>query len=112
MRRSRCRPSRCLASPSSPDMATTRRDFLRTASAAAVVAGLPTFAADASKKRLSKGIMYSTIGVGGSIMEKFKAAKEAGFEGVEAMSHEDQDEVMKAKEATGLEIPSVCGRHH
>lgn len=69
-------------------------------------------AADAPKRPIRKAIMYSTIGVPGSVLDKFKAVKEAGFEGVEAMSHHDQDEVMRAKEATGLEIPSVCGQHH
>jgi L-ribulose-5-phosphate 3-epimerase len=97
-------------------METTRREFLRTAAAASAVAvagGFSAGAVDAPKARkIRKGIMYSTIGVKGSIMEKFKAVKEAGFEGVEAMSHFDQAEVVKAKEATGLEIPSVCGQHH
>jgi L-ribulose-5-phosphate 3-epimerase len=92
----------------------TRREFLTTAAAAgALVLSGPTFAADAPKKRaIKKGIMYSTIGVGKTVMEKFQAAKEAGFEGVEAMSHHDQEEVIKARDATGLKIPSVCGQHH
>jgi L-ribulose-5-phosphate 3-epimerase len=96
-------------------MDTTRRGFLRTAAAAGAVAvaGLPALAAEVEKKRkIRKGIMYGTIGVGKSIMEKFQAAKAAGFEGVEAMSHADQKDVLDAKEATGLEIPSVCGQHH
>ncbi len=41
-----------------------------------------------------------------------KAIKEAGFEGTEMMSHMDQDEVLRARDATGLVIPSVCGRDH
>ena len=92
----------------------TRREFLTTAAAAsALVLGGQSFAADAAKKRtIKKGIMYSTIGVGKTVMEKFQAVKAAGFQGVEAMSHYDQEEVLKAKEATGLQIPSVCGTHH
>ena len=92
----------------------TRREFFTTAAAAsALVLGGQTFAADAAKKRaIKKGIMYSTIGVGKTVMEKFQAVKAAGFEGVEAMSHYDQEEVLKAKQATGLHIPSVCGTHH
>jgi hexulose-6-phosphate isomerase len=41
-----------------------------------------------------------------------KAIKEAGFEGVEMMSHMDQAEVLKARDEVGLVIPSVCGQHH
>ncbi len=35
--------------------------------------------------------MWGTVGVKGSVLEKMKAIKEAGFEGVEMMSHMDQD---------------------
>src|SRR5271163_4646226 len=38
--------------------------------------------------------------------------KQAGFEGTEMMSHMDQDEVLRARDKTGLVIPSVCGRDH
>lgn len=94
----------------------TRRAFLTTTTAAAALALSPqTFAAaaDAPKKRsIKKGIMYGTIGVGKTPAEKFKAAKEAGFEGVEAMSHLNQDEVLKARDENGLIVPSVCGSKH
>jgi len=93
----------------------TRRDFLTTTAAAATALALSaqTFAADAPKKRsIKKGIMYGTIGVGKTPVEKFKTAKEAGFEGVEAMSHLNQDEVLKARDENGLIVPSVCGSRH
>lgn len=56
--------------------------------------------------------MYATIGVKGSVMEKFKAVKAAGFAGCEAMSHMDQDEVLRARDEAGLQIPSVCCSTH
>ena len=56
--------------------------------------------------------MWATVGVKGSVLEKMQAIKEAGFEGTEMMSHMDQDEVLRARDATGLIIPSVCGRDH
>ena len=56
--------------------------------------------------------MWATVGVKGSVLEKMKAIKEAGFEGTEMMSHMDQDEVLRARDETGLVIPSVCGRDH
>jgi hexulose-6-phosphate isomerase len=46
------------------------------------------------------------------VLEKMQAIKAAGFEGVEMVSHMDQDEVLRARDATGLAIPSVCGRDH
>jgi hexulose-6-phosphate isomerase len=61
---------------------------------------------------LKKGIMWGSIGVGKTIAEKFQAAKEAGFDGVEPMSHLDRKEVLAARDATGLSIPSVCGEYH
>ena len=52
--------------------------------------------------------MWGSIGVGTTILEKFQSAKEAGFDGIELMSHLDRNEVLKARDATGLPIPSVC----
>src|SRR5207245_7328414 len=69
--------------------------------------GAPT-----AKRELKKAIMWGTVGLKGSVLEKMKALKEAGFEGVEMMSHMDQDEVLRARDETGLVIPSVCGAHH
>jgi hexulose-6-phosphate isomerase len=63
-------------------------------------------------RTLKKGIMWGSIGIGSTIMEKFQAAKEAGFDGVEPMSHLDRKEVIAARDATGLDIPSVCGELH
>jgi L-ribulose-5-phosphate 3-epimerase len=45
-------------------------------------------------------------------MEKFQQAKAAGFEGVEPNSHMNQEEVLKARDATGLICPSVCCSTH
>lgn len=94
-----------------------RRDFLRTAGAAlAAVTTAPSLlrAAEepARKRPLKKAIMWATLGLPGTVMERFKALKEAGFEGAEMMSHMDQEEVLRARDATGLHIPSVCGAHH
>jgi hexulose-6-phosphate isomerase len=98
-----------------------RREFLKTSAGALALAALApgafaaeekTPAAAAPKRAIKKGIMWGTVGVKGSILEKMKAIKEAGFEGVEMMSHMDQDEVLRARDASGLAIPSVCGRDH
>ena len=56
--------------------------------------------------------MWGGIGVGKTIMERFQAAKQAGFDGVEPDSHLNRNEVLKARDATGLIIPSVCDSMH
>jgi L-ribulose-5-phosphate 3-epimerase len=63
-------------------------------------------------RQIRKGIMWGSLGVGTTIMEKFQAAKVAGFDGVEVMSHLDRNEILKARDATGLPVPSVCGALH
>jgi L-ribulose-5-phosphate 3-epimerase len=73
--------------------------------------GISNFIAPAVRS-LKRGIMWGSIGVGETILEKFQLAKQAGFEGIEPMSHLDRDEVLKARDATGLSIPSVCGSLH
>ena len=98
----------------------TRRAFLKTTGAtiATVAVNPQLFAADEkpatppAKRPIKKAIMWGTIGVKGSIAEKMKAVKAAGFDGVEMMSHMDADEVLRARDASGLEIPSVCGEKH
>ncbi len=73
------------------------------------------FGADESataKRPLKKGIMWGTVGVEGSVLEKMKAVKAAGFDGAEMNSHMNQEEVLRARDETGLMIPSVCGVHH
>jgi len=97
----------------------SRREFLKQSSTAITIAALaPTLSAaepaavPGRKRSLKKGIMYATIGFKGSVLEKFKAVKEAGFEGVEPMSHMNQTEVVGAFEETGLKAASVCCSTH
>jgi len=68
--------------------------------------------ASPKKRSIKKGIMYDTIGVKGSVLEKFKAVKDAGFDGIEPMGGMNQDEVVKAFEETVLKAASVCCHTH
>jgi hexulose-6-phosphate isomerase len=96
--------------------ALNRRDFLKFGSAAVTAATLgtavTTAAEPAKKRKLRKAMMYATLSFKGSVLEKFQALKAAGFEGVEPMSHMNQDEVKKALEETGLKAASVCCATH
>ncbi|NGO40439.1 sugar phosphate isomerase/epimerase [Limisphaera ngatamarikiensis] len=93
----------------------TRRQFLATTAVALAAAASATrhgTVRAAQRRPLKKGIMWATIGLPGSVRDKMAAVKNAGFDGVEMMSHMDVDEVKAARDATGLAIPSVCGAHH
>src|SRR6185369_11124803 len=98
-----------------------RREFLKKGAGALAVSALvpSSFAAEdtntqtpTTKRPIRRAIMWGTVGVKGSVAEKMKAVKEAGFEGAEMNSHMDQDEVVRARDEAGLIIPSVCGAHH
>ncbi|HMJ88841.1 MAG TPA: sugar phosphate isomerase/epimerase family protein [Candidatus Acidoferrum sp.] len=96
-------------------MNTTRRHFIRNTTGVLAGAALaPTlFAAEAKKMRpWKKAVMWNTLGYPGTILEKCRALKAAGFHGLEAESHMNQDEVVRAMEETGLKCASVCGKHH
>ena len=96
-------------------MKTSRRQFLQNTATVltATAIGAPLLAADEKPKRqLKKAIMWDTIGIKGSVLERCRALKEAGFEGIEPSSHMNQDEVVRAMEETGLKAASVCGSRH
>ena len=78
---------------------------------AASLPGIKVFGSPA-KRELKTGIMWGSIGVGKTILEKFEAAKIAGYDGVEVDSHLSRDEVLKAMETTGLKVHSVCDSRH
>ncbi|MBI3417250.1 MAG: sugar phosphate isomerase/epimerase [Verrucomicrobia bacterium] len=97
----------------------TRRSFLKSSAMTFAAASIaPAFlnrasAATASKQRdIKKAIMYATVGVKGSVLEKFHAVKDAGFGGIEPMGGMDQKEVLEAFAATGLKAASVCCHSH
>jgi L-ribulose-5-phosphate 3-epimerase len=95
-----------------------RRHFLKTtAGALALSAVMPSLGRANEDRRAPqagrrKGIMWDTVGIKGSVLEKFQAIKAAGFDGVEMSSHLNRAEVLAAREATGLVIPSVCNSQH
>lgn len=59
-----------------------------------------------------KSIMWGTVGMEGSVLDKCKAIKAAGFDGIEPNSHMDRQEVLAAMKATGLVASSVCCSTH
>ena len=59
-----------------------------------------------------KSIMWGTVGLAGSVLEKCNAIKAAGFQGIEPDSHMNRKEVIDAVKATGLDISDVCCSTH
>jgi len=97
-----------------------RRGFIKTSAALMAVAtplggALSAPAADAPKKRaLKKAVGFGMISGSGSVMDKFKLAKDLGFDGVEVNGPNDpkKEEIIKASEATGVGIASVMNSVH
>jgi L-ribulose-5-phosphate 3-epimerase len=94
-----------------------RRQFLYSGTMALAVSALQPanlFGDLLVKSRsLKKGYMLNTFPGGRkaiSILDQFKMLKEAGFDGVEPSSELKPEEVLKARDKTGLAIASVsCG---
>ncbi|MBI5772169.1 MAG: sugar phosphate isomerase/epimerase [Verrucomicrobia bacterium] len=94
----------------------SRRHFLKATTATAALAALApaaTLSAASGKKRaIRKAIMWSTVGVKGTVLEKMKLVQAAGFAGVEPMGGMDRAEVKAALAETGLKAASVCVHTH
>ena len=86
-----------------------RRSFL---AGAAALAAAPLSAQAAPKIR--KAVNLGMVKEGASLEEKFKAAKDAGFDGLEidAPNKLDRDGLLRARDASGLAIHGVvCSSH-
>lgn len=92
-----------------------RRSFLRAAGASlASVSAVAAFAeGPAASNPWKKAFMLGGLRKG-AVLPTFQLLKEAGFEGVELISPNDLDrqEVLKARDQTGLVIHGVSGARH
>ncbi len=88
----------------------TRRDFMKAGGAVLAGAALSAgaVAMPLRKRRIRSAIAYASIGYQGTVLEKLKAVKAAGFEGVELMSHMFAPDVIAALEESDLEPVGVC----
>ncbi|MGV3659749.1 MAG: twin-arginine translocation signal domain-containing protein, partial [Prosthecobacter sp.] len=94
-------------------MSSSRRHFLQSAASTALLAatggaGLHAQeaakpAAEGVKRKLRKAIMGGTLGIKGTLLEKYTAAKTAGYEGVEPAGGMNQQEVLDALGQSGLQ---------
>ncbi|HEY6167610.1 MAG TPA: sugar phosphate isomerase/epimerase family protein [Verrucomicrobiae bacterium] len=92
--------------------AQTRRSFLQTSAVTLAAVSFGSVSAFAKQRQIKKAIMWSTVGVKGSILDKMKMVKDAGFLGVEPMGGMNREEVIAAMKETGLKAASVCCHTH
>jgi len=83
-----------------------------TGASSATRAGAPGSAAKA--RRLRKALGIGMIGAGTTLLEKFQLARDCGFVGIEmdGPSGHRREDVLAARDATGLTIPSVVDSVH
>jgi L-ribulose-5-phosphate 3-epimerase len=92
----------------------TRRDLLKTA--AITGAALPALWAGAlpaadGAPRIRKGVKMSMIS-GDSVLERFQAAKQAGFEGIDIDQRFKHSDVLEAIQKTGVIVHGVVDYDH
>lgn len=67
-----------------------------------------------SSRNIKKSLKWGMVKTEGSVLEKFQLLKDLGYDGVELDSPNDLDnnEVLEARDKTGLEIPGVVNSMH
>jgi hexulose-6-phosphate isomerase len=90
-----------------------RRDFIKNTTLATAGISIVSASEPRSKPfRLKKSLKFDMVKENLSILEKFKLLKDVGFDGTEIECPNDfsADEILEAKQKSGLEIPGViCG---
>jgi len=92
-----------------------RRQFVQTTGMLLAAGALRDAGAAEPKKRFKKALCFEMIQSKGSIEDKFRIAKDAGFEGVEVNAQRpkkngaDPKELVRASEKVGLPIHGVSG---
>ena len=103
------------------DRLPSRRQFVASSAAAAAVASSTSITNasageithETEPRRLLKTLKMGMVRVKGDMTAKFKAAKEAGFDGIEiGCPGAPVDEIKKAVEATGLVVDGSVGNTH
>jgi len=99
-----------------------RKDFIKSAAVLAGAAAMTPLASSASvlqgkpakRVTLKKSLRLGMIKEGTSLTDKFKIARELGFDGVELNSPVDytMSEILEAKSKTGIELPTVVNKDH
>jgi len=91
-----------------------RRSFVGLGGVALAAAGLGPALAGSRAPRIKKAVKLGMVAGEASLQEKFQLLVDLGFDGVELDSPNafDDEEVLAAKRATGIEIPGVVDSVH
>src|SRR5664279_3807396 len=104
--------------PSQEIDTTDRRDFLKVAGATLAAASAFPLVANAAEgapdKKYKKAVKWGMVQGDGSVKDKFKMLKDVGFDGVDldSPSNLDRDEVLRARDETGLTVHGVVDSVH
>lgn len=104
-----------------------KRDFIKSAAVMAGVSAITPFATVSGKNKtpsaaaqqkskvsLKKALVFGMIQDKVSLTDKFKIARDAGFDGIELNSPTDLSltDLLQAKQSAGIELPSVINKDH
>jgi len=95
-----------------------RKEFIRLSAAAAAASTLPinlyAGPGKSGELKIKKSLKFGMVKEDLSILDKFKLLKEVGFDGVEldSPSSLNKNEILAARDKTGLEIPGVINSLH
>jgi L-ribulose-5-phosphate 3-epimerase len=95
-----------------------RREFVKSTGmalgAVALASNVRASAAPAQERHMKKAVKIGMVREGKTLLEKFQLLKSLGYDGVEmdAPSGVDRDEVVAARDSTGLTIPGVVDSVH
>ncbi len=104
-----------------------KRDFIKSAAAMAGVSAIAPFATVSGKNKtpsaaaqqknkvsLKKALVFGMIQSEDSLTDKFKIAREAGFDGIELNSPTEfpLTDILQAKRDAGIELPGVINKDH
>src|SRR5690242_4181440 len=102
-------------------MRTSRRDFVKTSFVAVCAAGIGSDAVAVGAKQsaarlpIKKGLVFDMLPGSMSVADRFKLAKDVGFDVVQAPTTPDEreaEEIKRASEAVGIRIDSVMNMDH
>ncbi len=92
-----------------------RRTFLQSTAMLSAATALAPRGSSAAAGTLKKAVVIYMLGEKGPYVDRFKMARDAGFEGIEAQTVTDPrvaDEIRAAADKTGIEIHSVMNMAH
>ena len=93
----------------------TRREFVHTTLVAGAATTLFPEAVAAAPLSIKKGLVFNMLPESLSYAERFKLARDTGFQVVQALTEPDEhkaEEIKKATEAAGIRIDSVMNMDH